>query len=197
MTDEYTPEEQAQLLRIARQTLEAVTAGGVRPVLDLETLPPRLREERACFVTLLMNDELRGCTGTLMARRPLAEEVAVTTVQTALNDPRFPPVVAAEVPHIQIEISVLTPSVPLHYDSPDDLPKLIRPYIDGVTLQLGPYRSTFLPQVWERVPDPVEFLTLLSRKMGLPGDTWRHPKLHVETYQTVRIAEPEPHSTAA
>jgi AmmeMemoRadiSam system protein A len=197
MTDEYTPEEQAQLLRISRQTLEAVTAGGARPLLVLEALPPHLREERACFVTLLLNDELRGCTGTLIARRALAAEVAVTTVQTAFNDPRFPPVVAAEVPGIQIEISVLTPSTPLHYDSPDDLPKLIRPYIDGVTLQLGHYRSTFLPQVWERVPDPVEFLTLLSRKMGLPGDTWRHPKLHVETYQTVRIAETEPHSTTA
>lgn len=197
MTDEYTPEEQAQLLRISRQTLEVVTAGGARPRLDLQILPPRLREERACFVTFLANDELRGCTGTLMARRCLADEVAVTTVQTAFSDPRFPPVVASEVPGIQIEISVLTPSMPLAYDSPDDLPKLLRPNIDGVTLQLGHYRSTFLPQVWERVPDPLEFLTLLSRKMGLPGDTWRHPRLHVETYQTVRIAEPERHSTTA
>ena len=137
MTEEYTPEEQAQLLRIARQTLEAVTAGGARPRLDIHSLPPRLCEERACFVTLQTRGELRGCTGTLMARRCLADEVAVTTVQTAFNDPRFPPIVASEVPHIQIEISVLTPSAPLTYDSPDDLPKLIRPHIDGVTLQLG------------------------------------------------------------
>lgn len=192
MIDQYTPEEQTQLLGIARSTLERLTADGIRLRLDLETLPPRLREKRACFVTLNSHGELRGCTGTLVARRPLADEVSVTAVQTALDDPRFPPVVASEVPQIVIEISVLTPPVPLNYDGPDDLLLRLRPGIDGVLLQLGPYRSTFLPQVWERIPDPVEFLTMLSRKMGLPADTWRHPKLHVETYQTFVFEEHSP-----
>jgi AmmeMemoRadiSam system protein A len=190
-SDEYMPEEQVHLLRISRRTLEAITEGRARPRPDLAALPARLREERACFVTFQIEGELRGCTGTLAARRPLADEVSVTTVQTALNDPRFPPVVAAEVPKIHIEISVLTPSTRLDYDGPDDLLRRLRPSIDGVTLHLGPYRSTFLPQVWERVPDPAEFLTLLSRKMGLPGDTWRHPRLMVEIYQSIIIAEPE------
>jgi AmmeMemoRadiSam system protein A len=190
-SEEYMPEEQAQLLRISRGTLEAITAGNARPRPDLATLAARLREERACFVTLQSQGELRGCTGTLTARRPLADEVSVTTVQTALNDPRFPPVLAAEVPNIHIEISVLTPSTRLDFDGPDDLLMRLRPGTDGVTLHLGPYRSTFLPQVWERVPDPAEFLTLLSRKMGLPGDTWRHPRLVVEIYQSIIIAEPE------
>jgi len=197
MSDIYTPDEQAQLLSIARYTLEVAAASGSRPHLDLESLPAKLREERACFVTLHIADDLRGCTGTLVARRPLAEGVSVTTVQTALYDPRFPPVAVEEVPQIQIEISVLTPSVPLKYDNPDDLIRRLRPKIDGVTLQLGPYRSTFLPQVWERVPDPVEFLTLLSRKMGLPGDAWRHPKLRVETYQCVVFEEPVHHTAGA
>ncbi len=186
----YTPEEQAQLLHIARHTLEVVTAGEARPPVDLQTLLPRLCEERACFVTLTMDGELRGCTGTLIARRPLAEEVGYTTVQTAFNDPRFTPVTASEVPFIELEISVLTPSVPLLFDTPEDLPKLIRPHIDGVTLHLGPYRSTFLPQVWERIPDPVEFLTLLSRKMGLSNNAWRDPRIQVETYRSVVIMEP-------
>ncbi len=186
----YTPDEQAQLLHIARHTLETVTAGAMRPQVDLSMLSGRLCDERACFVTLTMDGELRGCTGTLMARRPLAEEVSFTTVQTAFNDPRFPPVTSAEVPFIEIEISVLTPSVPLHFDTPDDLPRLIRPHVDGVTLHLGAYRSTFLPQVWERIPDPVEFLTLLSRKMGLSNNAWRDPRIQVETYQSVVIVEP-------
>ncbi|MCC7449197.1 MAG: AmmeMemoRadiSam system protein A [Anaerolineae bacterium] len=190
MTDVYTPEEQVQLLHIARHTLEAVTAGEARPRLDLQLLPPKLREHRACFITLHIAGELRGCTGTLTARRPLAEEVSISTVQTAFSDPRFPPVVAAEVPKIHIEISVLTPSMPLEYDGPDDLVRRLRPHVDGVTLQLGSYRSTFLPQVWEHLPDPVEFLTLLSRKMGLPGDAWRYPQMRVETYQSVSMEEP-------
>jgi len=197
MTDVYTPEEQAQLLHIARHTLEAVTSGESRPCIDLQALPPKLRENRACFITLHITGELRGCTGTLTARRPLAEEVSISTVQTAFSDPRFPPVAAEEVPQIQIEISVLTPSVPLDYDNPNDLVRRLRPNVDGVTLQLGSYRSTFLPQVWEHLPDPVEFLTLLSRKMGLPGDAWRHPKMRVETYQSVSMEEPAPQAAAS
>ena len=193
MTEDYLLEEQEILLGIARGTLEAVTAGGARPRPDLQTLPVKLREERACFVSFHIGDELRGCTGTLAARRPLADEVSVTTVQTAFNDPRFPPVVTSEAPQIRIEISVLTPSSLLAYNSPDELLRLLRRGIDGVTLSLGPYRSTFLPQVWQHVPDPVEFLTMLSRKMGLPGDAWRHPRMQVEIYQSCNFAEPETH----
>jgi AmmeMemoRadiSam system protein A len=193
MNDVYPPHEQELLLGIARRTLEAVTAGAARPNVDLQSLPPRLNEERACFVSFHIDHELRGCTGTLVARRPLADEVSVTTVQTAFYDPRFSPVAASEVAQIHLDISVLTPSVPLTFDAPDELLRLLRPGIDGVTLSLGPYRSTFLPQVWEHVPDPVEFLTMLSRKMGLPGDAWRHPKMNVDIYQSFNIAEPEPH----
>ena len=190
MNDLYPPQEQDLLLGIARRTLEVVTAGEARPQVDLQTLPTRLQEERACFVSFHIDDELRGCTGTLVARRPLAEEVSVTTVQTAFYDPRFSPVMASEAPQIKIDISVLTPSTPLTINSPDELLRLLRPGIDGVTLSMAHYRSTFLPQVWEHVPDPVEFLTMLSRKMGLPGDAWRHPKMNVEIYQSFNMTEP-------
>jgi AmmeMemoRadiSam system protein A len=193
MSDEYTLQEQELLLGIARRTLEAITTGGSRPYPDLESLPPGLREERACFVSFHIDGELRGCTGTLAARRPLADEVSVTTVQTAFNDPRFSPVVPSEVAQIKIDISVLTPSYPLTYADPDELLRVLRPGIDGVTLSLGPYRSTFLPQVWEHVPDKIEFLAMLSRKMGLPADAWKHPKMKVELYQSFNMAEPEPH----
>src|SRR5205814_1516225 len=139
---EYSPEERAQLLRLARQTLEAITTGGPRPRLDEAILTPALREERACFVTFYIGDDLRGCTGTLAARRCLAGEVTATTVQTAFSDPRFTPIAADEVPGIRIEISVLTAPAPLKFDSPDELLRLLRPNVDGVTLRLGHYRST-------------------------------------------------------
>src|SRR5258708_2830934 len=105
MSETYSLQEEALLLKIARETLEAVTKDGVRPRLDVQALPEHLREERPCFVALYVGSELRGCTGTLAARRALADDVAITTIQTAFNDPRFAPVVASEVPHIRIEIS--------------------------------------------------------------------------------------------
>ncbi len=193
LADNYTLGEQAQLLDVARRALVAAAAGEPPLVLDINTFLPRLHEQRACFVTLYFQHELRGCTGTLVARQPLVEEVAHTMLQTALHDPRFAPVMSEEVPEIAIEISVLTPSVPLKYNGPDELLRLLRPNIDGVTLRLGYYRSTFLPQVWERVQDPAVFLGMLSRKMDFPEDTWRRPDIIVETYQTVNIEEPEAH----
>ena len=160
----YTPEEEHILLALARDTLRAVTRGHPPPPLDLDALPPALLEPRACFVTLRRRSDgaLRGCTGTLVARRPLALEVVEMTQQTALNDPRFMPVTAPEVPGLHVEISVLSPPQPLQFDDPDDLLHKLHPGIDGVTLMLDDRRATFLPQVWESYPDPRLFLSLLS-----------------------------------
>lgn len=190
-TQPYTGEEQAMLLQLARRTLEAITRDQPAPAVDLAALPASLREERACFVTLRRRaaGTLRGCTGTLVARRPLALEVVAMTEQTAFNDPRFPPVTAPEVPNLHIEISILTPPEPLHFASPEDLLSKLRPGIDGVTLQLDYHRATFLPQVWESYPEPEVFLSLLSQKMGLFPDSWRDPRLRVQTYQAVIVEE--------
>ncbi len=187
----YTTEEQQTLLRLSRQTLERITHGEPLPRVDLAALPPKLREERACFVTLHRRADgaLRGCTGTLVARRPLAEEVVYITEQTAFHDPRFPPVRADEVDGLRIEISVLTPPQPLDFDGPQDLVRKLRPGVDGVTLQLGYQRATFLPQVWESYPDPVVFLSLLAQKMGAPADAWRDPRVRVYTYQAIVFEE--------
>ncbi len=187
----YTAEEQATLLRLARHTLERITRGEPLPRVALDALPPKLREERACFVTLHRREDgaLRGCTGTLVARRPLAEEVVYITEQTAFHDPRFPPVRAEEVDGLRIEISVLTPPQPLDFDGPEDLVRKLRPGVDGVTLQLGFQRATFLPQVWESYPDPVVFLSLLAQKMGAPPNAWRDPRVQVYTYQAIVFEE--------
>jgi AmmeMemoRadiSam system protein A len=188
----YLETEQHQLLEIARATLEAVARSDLPPYPFLPDLPPALQAERACFVTLTQRDsgDLRGCTGTLVARNPLAIEVVITTRQTALNDPRFPPVTSAEVPNLHIEISILTPMQTLDYADPTDLLRLLQPGIDGVTLQYMNHRATFLPQVWERVPGPTTFLDMLCHKMGLPADTWRRVKMQVFTYRSVVIEEP-------
>ncbi|MBN1203077.1 MAG: AmmeMemoRadiSam system protein A [Anaerolineae bacterium] len=193
MTESYTPEEQTILLTLARQTLEAITTGQAVPDVNLADLPSALREERACFVTMRrhLDGSLRGCTGTLVARRPLAEEVVQITQQTAFHDPRFLPVVAAEVPDLHLEISVLTPPQPLDYDGPDDLLAKLRPGVDGVTLRLEARRATFLPQVWESYPDPRVFLGLLAEKMGCRMDAWRDSRLEVDTYQAIIIEEDE------
>ncbi len=189
---DYSPEAKTTLLNIARQTLLTITSGCAGPEVDLACLPPELREDRACFVTMRMRSDgtLRGCTGTLVARRPLAIEVAEMTVQTAFYDPRFHPVRAYEVPDIHIEISVLTPPQPVEFCDPDDLLSKLRPGTDGVTLILDYRRATFLPQVWESYPDPRIFLSLLSEKMGCNPDAWRNPRTRVERYEAIIIEEP-------
>ncbi len=186
----YTPEEQVLLLRIARETLEAAVCGDQPSQLDQQTLPQSLREPRACFVTLhTRSGELRGCTGTLVARQPLAYEVSQTARQTAFSDPRFPPLRADELPETVIEISVLTPPVEMEVPASPAIPDLLRPFVDGVILIIGTRRATFLPQVWDRAPDPVQFLDMLCHKMGLPPGSWQQPGVQVFTYQTVVIEE--------
>lgn len=191
MPDAYTREEQHLLLGLARDTLARITAGDEPPNIDLDEVSPTLVEDRACFVTLRQRESgtLRGCTGTLVARRPLVEEVVAMTVQTALHDPRFAPVQAHEVSYLHLEISVLTPSQPLEFADPESLLRKLRPGVDGVTLRLDRRRATFLPQVWESYPDPRLFLTLLAQKMGASPDAWRDPTIQVETYQTILIEE--------
>ncbi len=187
----FTTGEKRQLLDIARQAITAAVNREPLSELDLSALPPALRQPAACFVTLHIDGILRGCTGNLVAQRPVAEEVQLTAVQTAFEDPRFAPVSAREVPSLDIEISVLSPPQPLAYSSPDDLVDKLRPGIDGVILRRDIRRATFLPQVWERVPDTECFLEMLCQKMGLHPDAWRKGDMIVETYRVIAWSEAE------
>lgn len=189
MVDSLSPEEKKLLLELARQALVQGVNGVRLSPLDLESLPPALREPGATFVTLTIGGELRGCVGALEAYQPLAEDVREHAVAAALQDYRFPPVTPAEVDDIKIEISRLTPPQPLEYDSPQDLLKKLRPGVDGVILRDGPRRATFLPQVWEKLPDPAQFLSHLCAKMGVDGSLWRYKKLRVYTYQVEEFHE--------
>jgi AmmeMemoRadiSam system protein A len=189
MAEPLTTEEREYLLTLARETIAEATghksAAGPRL-----SAPPRLNAPGAAFVTLHTRaGELRGCIGSLMAHRPLVEDVRENALAAAFRDPRFPQVKAAELANIVIEVSVLTAPQPLDYDGPEDLIRKLRPNMDGVIIEHGWNRATFLPQVWEQLPSPEEFLGHLCYKAGLPSNAWRWPDLEVSIYQVEEFTE--------
>ena len=173
----------AFLLKLARQAVEQAATGRPGPALRLEELPEALRSPHATFVTLTSRGDLRGCIGALQASLPLAEDVVVHARAAATEDFRFVPVRPEETSALEIEISILSHPVPLEYTDADDLIAKLRPGIDGVILSSGLHRATFLPQVWEKIPQPHQFLDLLCEKAGLPRRAWRTGHLDVQTYQ--------------
>lgn len=131
-----------------------------------------LQEVGACFVTLTQAGQLRGCIGTLEARRTLLADVKSNAVAAALQDPRFSPLRATELAHTEIELSLLSAMQPLHFESEAHALDQLKPGIDGVLFEFDRYRSTFLPQVWEQLPTASEFMAHLKHKAGLPPDFW-------------------------
>lgn len=189
-TKHLSAQEKEILLRAARQSLESKIRGERHPPLTAPELEsPRLQADGACFVTLTQNGELRGCIGSIKASRPLIEDVREHVIDAALSDPRFPPVHTAELAELQIEISRLTPPTPLEYNDPEDLLSKLRPGVDGVVLKDGFRRATFLPQVWEKLPDPRDFLSHLCQKMGASPRLWERKKLEVLIYQVEEFHE--------
>ena len=184
-----SPDERMFLLKLARQALEAGVRGEPVPRLDPQALPPNLSQPGASFVTLTWRGDLRGCVGALEPYLPLAEDVQEHAIAAALQDYRFPPVQPVELADIKIEISRLTLPQDLEYISPEDLLGRLRPGVDGVTLIDGRRRATFLPQVWEKLPDGQTFLAHLCSKMGAPTDLWRKKKLRVQVYQVEEFHE--------
>jgi AmmeMemoRadiSam system protein A len=189
MEERLSPEERQTLLQLAREALEFGVRGRQPPPLRESSLSAQLRADGATFVTLTIHGELRGCIGTLEARQPLAEDVRVHAIAAALEDPRFPPVREDELSRIQIEVSRLTRPVPLDYKDADDLLSKLRPHVDGVILRDGMRRATFLPQVWDKLPDAEEFLNQLCFKMGVSENAWRAKHLEVLTYQVEEFHE--------
>ena len=131
-----------------------------------------LRAPGACFVTLTQGGALRGCIGSLEARRPLAEDVRANAVAAALRDPRFAALGQAELGATEIEVSLLSPQQALSFDGEADALSQLRPAVDGVVFECGTHRSTFLPQVWGQLPTPSVFMAHLKQKAGLPAHFW-------------------------
>jgi len=165
-------EEQILLRQVAKNTVEYALQHGTPLSVDTTHYPHPLREPAASFVTLKKHGELRGCIGSLEAHRPLVEDVAHNAYAAAFRDPRFLPVTAQELPELEFHLSVLTPAEPMQFESEKNLLEQIRPGIDGLVLEDGAYRGTFLPAVWESLPDAVQFLQHLKLKAGLPKNHW-------------------------
>jgi AmmeMemoRadiSam system protein A len=189
MEHKLTPEEQQTLLRLAREALIHGVKQEKLPPLDASLLTPRLLEPGASFVTLTVHGQLRGCIGALEPYQPLALDVREHAVAAALEDPRFPPVSERELNGIEIEVSRLTPPIPLEYSDANDLLSKLRPHVDGVILRDVFRRATFLPQVWEKISDRAEFLDNLCYKMGAGPDLWRRKHLEVLIYQVEEFRE--------
>jgi len=177
------------LLKLARTSLEHIFKTGKHFLVRKGEVPKVLSLKGASFVTLTKNGELRGCIGRLEAARALYLDVIENTYAAAFDDYRFPQLLESELPQIKIEISVLTKPQPLPYKTAADLPGLLIKYRPGVILQSGFNSATFLPQVWEQLPDACEFLHELCLKAGLQGEAWREGELLIFTYQVENFQE--------
>lgn len=172
-----------RLLEVAEQSIwHGLATGHPLPVHPPDE-PDPLREPGASFVTLSRHGRLRGCIGTIEPLRPLVDDVAHNACAAAFRDPRFLPITEAELPELELQISLLTAPQPLVFDSEAELLGQLRPGRDGLILHDGGHRGTLLPAVWASVPDPAEFLRQLKIKAGLPPDWWSDT-LQVARYRT-------------
>jgi AmmeMemoRadiSam system protein A len=160
----------AVLLQVARA--EIAQALGLEAEITLPQDAAWLAAQGASFVTLTIAAELRGCIGTLEAHRSLIEDVRKNARAAAFDDPRFPPLRREEFDAVSVEVSLLSAPEPLAVETEAEAVARLRPHIDGVVLEYGGHRATFLPQVWEQLPNPLKFLQQLKRKAGLPEDFW-------------------------
>jgi len=188
---EFSPEHRKYLLELARRSVEAAVRGKSPPRPLPDNVPKELTAKRACFVTLTEHGALRGCIGTILPEEPLYRAVISRAQLAAVADRRFLPVRPAELDDIHIEISVLTVPKELVFDSPEDLMRKLRPEVDGVVLEKGDRQATYLPQVWEQLPDADVFLSLLAKKAGLELYDWKQPGVKIRTYQVEAFEEAE------
>jgi AmmeMemoRadiSam system protein A len=165
-------EDRERLREVAEASIRAGLETGMPLDPDPEEYPLRLREPGATFVTLNLAGSLRGCVGSFEAHRPLLEDVARNAFSAAFRDYRFSPLSRDDLAGLEIHISLLTPLSPLAAENRQELIRLLRPGVDGLLLEDPPHRATFLPQVWQALPDPDDFLRELLRKAGLSPDHW-------------------------
>lgn len=187
------PEQGQLLVKLVRQILME-RLGKQVPQSEIDSLNAALRDpcfQISCgtFVTLKINGQLRGCIGNLKSNEPLVSGVRRNAINAAFHDPRFAPLSASELDRIEIEISILTEPQPLNYRDGIDLLEKLRPNVDGVTICQGHASATFLPQVWEQLPEPQDFLAHLCMKAGLAADAWKNSRLEVSTYQVQYFEE--------
>ncbi len=174
------------LMDIARQSIHHGLVKGKSLAVNISDYSKNLQQKTATFVTLNINQQLRGCIGTLDAYQPLVKDVAEHAFAAAFKDPRFSPLSQHEESLLDIHISILTPATPLLFTSENDLLQKIQPGIDGLILEHGYNKGTFLPSVWESLPQAKDFLQHLKMKAGLPGNFWSDD-IKISRYKTISI----------
>ena len=174
------------LLDIAR----AAIANALGTLSQADESAPWLKEPGATFVTLTQRGALRGCIGSLEARRPLLADVKANAVAAAMRDPRFAPLTREEFAVTRVEVSLLSPLQIISFSDEAQALSQLQPGVDGVVFQYGPHRSTFLPQVWEQLPTVNAFMSSLKRKAGLAADFWADG-LTLQRYTVAKWVEPE------
>ena len=183
----HITEEQGQrLVQVARRTIAAKLGTldeASKVVPDRDLADPTFQEKLGTFVTLKLKDQLRGCMGCLTPSETILQGIQRNAINAAFNDPRFPALTAIEHDQAAIDISILSKPRELEYSKGSDLLEKLRPTIDGVIINKGLARATFLPQVWEQLPRTEDFLAHLCRKAGLSPDEWKRGGLGVSIYQ--------------
>ncbi len=190
MAEKLNEKEKKFMLALARDAIKNYLEKGVKPDVKPSEVPSkRLTEDGACFVTLRIGKDLRGCIGSLEAHRPLVMDVVDNAISSAFGDPRFSGLRKQEFAKIKISISVLTKPIPFPVSGPDDLLKKLVAGKHGLILKQGWARATFLPAVWEELPDKEQFLSQLSMKAGLSPDAWKDPETEFEVYEAEEFSE--------
>ena len=187
MKESISIQDKKALLRLARSAIEAMLVDGVK--VERPGSSPILKEDRGCFVTLHNYGQLRGCIGTIGPVCSLVECVERNAQKAAFRDPRFPPLSAKELSEVDVEVSVLSVPERLDFKDGDDLKRQLLPNVHGVILSRGMRSSTFLPQVWEQLPDKELFLEQLCLKGGMSATAWKDPATNVEVYQAEVFGE--------
>ncbi len=183
-----TESEKLVALRLARNAIESELLK--TPLGRLDQLPAVFSEKGAVFVTLKTKEgALRGCIGSLIAYRSLYEDIVENSVSSAFRDPRFPPLNITELPFIAIELSLLHVPSEVVYSSPAELLSKITPFDNGLIIKYEEYQATFLPSVWEEIPQKEEFISRLCQKAGLEADFWKNGKLEVYIYGADKFSE--------
>lgn len=185
-----TPGDKKFLLSIARKAIQHYLSTGEELKLAPGEVPSKnLVEDGACFVTLRKGEKLRGCIGSLAAHRPLFMDVIDNAISSAVRDPRFPPLAFQELKDVKISISVLTKPKEFPVKSPEELIEKLVPHKHGLIMEQDMMRATFLPAVWDEIPEKEEFLKHLSMKMGLAPDGWKNPKTKFFVYEAIEFSE--------
>ncbi len=180
-----TKKERGLLLSCARNAIKSHPA---RRSLDMKGVSPALKEKKGAFVSIHLNGELRGCIGLLLPVKPLCEAVAENAVNAAYGDARFPAIAKDELGKISVEISILTDPVMLGYFSGAHLLRKLN-FEEGIVIKKGFSTATFLPQVWEQIPDKEDFLRHLCLKAGLEEDAWMESESEVYAYRVERFSD--------